>query len=156
MPLEINLSEPREKIIREISAYAGRQLIVRSRDPFLAQIDQVKFFDNTILISGTLLAVLADEPMLAPDILDRILNKTFELSASWDISVAGHGSFYANYVTWGVFYDERLNAEISRIYGLHGTAPVLAERATRLIDTWYRHRNALIESYYADVPKRRT
>jgi len=45
--------------IHRFSAYAGRQLIVRNRDPFLAQIDRVKFFDNTILISGTLLAVVA-------------------------------------------------------------------------------------------------
>ena len=43
MPQEIHLTEPREKIIQEISAYAGRQLIVRSRDPFLAQIDRVAF-----------------------------------------------------------------------------------------------------------------
>ena len=153
MTQEINLSEPREKIIREISAFVGRQLIVRCRDPFLTQVDRVEFVGETIEIEGTFLAVLSDEPMLAPEILDRMLNKRLEFSATWDLVAAGHGEFYASYVSWGLFYDERLNEEISRLFGLLGPTPAFAARATPLMETWDRHHRALIESFYADMPK---
>ena len=142
---QTSLSEPREKIIREISAYAGRQLIVRSRDPFLAQVDRVEFFDNTLIISGTLLAVLAAEPMLAPDILDRMLNKRFEYSANWNLVAAGHGSFYASQVSWGLFYDERLNREVSRLHTVLGKTRAFPARVSSLLEAWQRgHRSQLI------------
>jgi hypothetical protein len=145
MPQEIHLSEPREKIIHEISAYAGRQLIVRSRDPFLAQIDRVEFSDNTILISGTLLAVLADVPILAPDILDRMMNKRFEFSANWDIVAAGHGSFYASQVSWGLFYDQRLNREVSRLHTVLGKTRAFPSRVSSIIEAWQRgHRSQIL------------
>ena len=38
-------------------------------------------------------------------------------------------------------------------FGLLGPTPGFATRANPLMETWDRHHRALIESYYADMPK---
>lgn len=132
----------RDELVRSLTAYVGRHLIVRSRDPFLAQIDTLTCTDQGVSVSGTLLCVLNDRPLLSREILAGMINRRFRYAASWDMISADRGSFFARYATWGFFYDQALNDEISRRYSLHGATPEFTAEAANLIDTWRNEREA--------------
>lgn len=140
------IGQTRDELTRCLTAYVGRHIIVRSRDPFLAQIDTLTCDDQGVSVSGTLLCVLDERPMLSPEILARMINKPFSYSASWDMISADRGSFFATYVTWGLFYNETLNTEISRRYSLQGSTPKFTTEATELIAVWQSHRETQPQS----------
>ncbi len=104
-------SDSREEMVRRVSAYEARRVIVRSRDVFWAKINRVDCAKG-IAVEGTMLSVLADPPMMRPEYVAKMIGRSFSYAASWDIILLGRGRFFATYASWGLIHDEGLNREI--------------------------------------------
>ncbi len=129
--------DSREEIVRRVSAYEGRRVIVRSRDFFWAQIDRVDCARG-IAVEWTMLAVLADPPMMRLDYVAKMIGRRFSYAASWDIILPGRGRFFATYASWGIIYDEGLNDEIEERFQLMGPHGDFGAWAEGRIAAWER------------------
>lgn len=124
-----------EELVKRLVAYQGRLLVVRSRDFFLAKIENVDCTDG-VAISGRFVALLSHKPMLPIDSLRKMMGQEFSYSATWSMISFSRGEMFASYVTWGLLFDETLNREIAERFSAGGRDVDFTEWADRHIHAW--------------------